>query len=297
VLSIINILGVKPGARTTTLLTVIKVGGLAIVILGGLFMPFSAPAPLQSLAPVQTNILAGFAAALVPISFTYGGWQQLNFVAGEIKDAQRKVPLAMALGVAIVAAIYVGANIVYLRALGPQGMAESTAIAQAATRVFFGDVASRMITLLIAISILAFSNVVVMVTPRVFYAMARDGVFFQSLADVHPSFNTPAKAIILQGAWAIGLVLLGSIGALVNGVVFADWIFFGLGAASLFVFRRRNAGRETFRTPGYPVVPLFFVLAAIIAVGSAVFTYPRESIIGIGLLGAGCLFYLIRKPK
>lgn len=296
-LSVINILGVKPGARTTTLLTIIKVAGLGIVIVGGLFMPFSGPPALAELSPSQTSVLAGFAAALVPISFTYGGWQQLNFVAGEIKDAQRTVPLAMALGVAIVAAIYVGANVVYLRALGPQGMAESTAIAQAATRVFFGDVASRMITLLIAISILAFSNVVVMVTPRVFYAMARDGVFFQTLADLHPSFDTPVKAIVLQGAWAIGLVLLGSIGALVNGVVFADWIFFGLGAASLFVFRRKNAGDETFRTPGYPVVPFFFVLAAVVAVGSAVITYPRESVIGIGLLVAGAIFYVIRKPK
>ena len=295
-LSIINLLGVKPGARTTTLLTAIKVLGLGILIVGGLLVPYHG-IPAAKVVGLQNGLLAGFAAALVPISFTYGGWQQLNFVAGEIKDAQRKVPIAMALGVAIVAAIYVGANLVYLRALGPQGMAASQAIAQSTAQVLFGDVAARLITVLIAISILAFSNVVVMVTPRVFYAMARDGVFVRGLAELHPRFNTPAKAIVVQGVWAIFLVMMGSIGALVNGVVFADWIFFGLGAASLFVFRRRGAGQETFRTPGYPIVPIFFVIAAMVAVGSAIVTYPRESMIGIGMIAGGCLFYFVRKSR
>ena len=291
-LSAINIVGVRPGTRTTTLLTIVKVLGLGTLIVWGLAVPHT---PSVALAPVRASLLAGFAGALVPISFTYGGWQQLNFVAGEIRDAQRKVPIAMALGVGIVALIYVGANLVYLRALGPAGMAESTAIAQSAAQVLFGDVAARAITVLIAISILAFSNVVVMVTPRVFYAMARDGVFLHALAEIHPRFNTPAKAIVLQGIWAILLVLVGSIGALVNGVVFADWIFFGLGAASLFAFRKRAGDGVTFRTPGYPVVPGFFVLAAIVAVGSAVSTYPRESLIGVAMLSIGAVFYLVRK--
>ena len=293
-LSAINIVGVKPGTRTTTLLTMVKVLGLGVLIVWGLAVPHAqTPAVTQT----STHLLAGFAAALVPISFTYGGWQQLNFVAGEIRDAQRKVPAALALGVAMVALVYTGANLVYLRALGPQGMAQSTAIAQAAAQVLFGDVAARAITVLIAISILAFSNVVVMVTPRVFYAMARDGVFLRSLAEVHPRFNTPARAIVLQGAWASLLVLFGSIGALVNGVVFADWIFFGLGAASLLVFRQRDPGAKGFRTPGYPVVPSFFILAAIVAVGSAVSTYPRESLIGMGMLVIGAAIYLARKPS
>ena len=291
-LSAINILGVKPGTRTTTLLTIVKVLGLGILIVWGLAVPHT---PAVATAPVSVPLLAGFAGALVPISFTYGGWQQLNFVAGEIRDAQRRVPIAMALGVGIVAVVYVGANLVYLRALGPSGMAQSTAIAQSAAQVLFGDVAARAITVLIAISILAFSNVVVMVTPRVFYAMARDGVFLDALAEIHPRFNTPAKAILLQGIWATLLVLLGSIGALVNGVVFADWIFFGLGAASLFVFRKRHRDAASFHTPGFPIVPAFFVIAAIVAVGSAITTYPRESLIGMGMLLIGAAFYLIRR--
>jgi basic amino acid/polyamine antiporter, APA family len=298
VLSIINILGVKPGTRTTTILTAIKVLALGALIIAGLFFAHT-PVDRPSMSVTLSNsLLAGFAAALVPISFSYGGWQQLNFVAGEIKDAQRKVPIALALGVAVVAAIYLGANAVYLRALGPHGMAQSDAIAQASASALFGDVAGRLITVLIAISILAFSNVVVMVTPRVFYAMARDGVFVKSMADLHPRFGTPARAIMLQGVWAIVLVLIGSIGMLVNGVVFADWIFFGLGAASLFVFRRRaGAGDVAFRVPGYPVVPIFFVLAAIVAVGSAVTSYPRESLIGVAMLLAGAVIYRFRSGR
>jgi basic amino acid/polyamine antiporter, APA family len=297
-LSIINILGVKPGARTTTVLTAVKVLALGTLIVAGLFL---APAPVDrpSLSlNLSNSLLGGFAAALVPISFSFGGWQQLNFVAGEIRDAQRKVPIALALGVAVVAAIYLGANAVYLRALGPHGMANSDAIAQASAAVLFGDFAGRLITVLIAVSILAFSNVVVMVTPRVFYAMAKDGVFVKSLAELHPRFGTPARAIVLQGAWAIVLVLVGSIGMLVNGVVFADWIFFGLGAASLFFFRRRDAERDVaFRVPGYPVVPIFFVLAAVVAVGSAVKSYPRESLIGVGLLLVGAVIYRLRSGR
>ena len=298
VLSIINVLGVRPGARTTTVLTVVKVLGLGILIVGGLLLPHTAasPSPVTFAPLAPFPVLAGFAAALVPISFSFGGWQQLNFVAGEIRDAQRKVPVALALGVAIVAAIYIGANAVYLKALGPAGMAQSSAIAQESARVLFGDAASRAITVLIAISILAFSNVVVMVTPRVFYAMARDGVFIRGLADLHPRFNTPARAIALQGAWAIVLVLIGSIGMLVNGVVFADWIFFGLGAASLFVFRRRDPKNDVaFKTPGYPMIPGFFVIAAMIAVASAVSSYPRESIIGVAMLASGLAIFYFRR--
>jgi APA family basic amino acid/polyamine antiporter len=292
-LSLINILGVKPGTRTTNVLTIIKVVALGALIVIGLGVPHTRTVEFVLAGPQGAGLLAAFGAALVPIFFSYGGWQQLNFVAGEIKDPRRGVPAALALGVGIVALIYVGANAVYLRALGPVGMAESNAIAQAAAQVLFGDFGERAITILIAISILAFSNVVVMVTPRVFYALARDGVFLQSLAQLDRRFETPARAIILQGAWAILLVLVGSIGALVNGVVFADWIFFGLGAASLFVFRRRASGdAAAYRVPGYPLVPAFFVIAAVIAVVSAFASYPIESLIGVGALAAGTVLFV-----
>lgn len=294
-LSVLNVLGVKPGTRATNVLTAIKVTALALLIGAGLFAPMRATVP--EMPAINHSLLAAFAAALVPISFSYGGWQQLNFVAGEVKDAQRKVPFALGLGVGVVALVYIGANLFYLRALGPAGLAASTAPAQASAQALFGEASARGMTILIAISILAFSNVVVMVTPRVFYALAQDGVFLRSLGNVHTRFRTPARAIIVQGIWAVVLVLVGNIGLLVNGVVFADWIFFGLGAASLFVFRRRDPDADVpYKTPGYPVVPAFFVLAAMAAVASAITSYPRESLIGVALLAMGAgLFYPINR--
>ncbi len=291
-LSALNALGVKPGARTTTILTTIKVLALGFLIIAGLALPHTHTMGVIMGRPAGSALFAGFAAALVPISFSYGGWQQLNFVGGEIKDAQRRIPAALALGVGVVALIYLGANAFYLRALGPVGMGESQALAQDATRVLLGEGPARLVTVLIAVSILAFSNVVVMVTPRVFYALGQDGIFLRSLAALHPRYATPVRAIVVQAVWTIVLILIGNIGMLVNGVVFADWIFFGLGAASLFILRRRDRAEAiTFRTPGYPIVPGFFVLAAIIAVGSAIASYPRESLIGMAMLIVGSALY------
>jgi APA family basic amino acid/polyamine antiporter len=294
--SALNVLGVKPGARTTTLLTVIKVAAIVLFIGLGLVMEPRQPPTATIDLPATGTMLLGFGAALVPVLFSYGGWQQLNFLAGEVRSPERRVPLALALGVSIVAFVYVGANVVYLRALGPGGMAASTALARDAGVVLFGEFASRAITALVAISILAFSNVVIMATPRVFYALAQDGVFLRGLSVLHPRFHTPARAIVLQGIWAIVLVLIGNIGALVNGVVFADWIFFGLGAASIFVIRRRDKTTPAFQVPGYPLVPAFFVLAALVAVGSAILAYPKESSLGVGLLAVGAgLFNIFRR--
>ena len=294
-LTALNILGVKPGARTTTVLTLIKVAALAVVIIAGFTMARVTSAALPGTPLGRRGILLGFAAALVPISFSYGGWQQLNFVAGEIKEPRKRIPVAMAMGVGVVALVYLGANAFYLHALGPVAMGSSQALAQDATRALFGETAARLVTVLIAISILAFCNVVVMVTPRVFYALGQDGVFLRSLSYLHPQYRTPVRALLLQGVWASVLVVIGDIGMLVNGVVFADWIFFGLGAASLFVFRRRDRSDDVaYKTPGYPVVPAFFVLAAIVAVASAVGSYPRESLIGVAMLMAGTVLFLVK---
>jgi basic amino acid/polyamine antiporter, APA family len=298
-LSGLNLLGLKPGTRTTTFLTVIKVAAFLGMIGVGLLVEPRGPAPTP-LPPAQAGLLAALGAALVPVLFSYGGWQQLNFMAGEIKAPERRIPIALALGVGVVALVYIGGNIVYLRALGPEGMAASSALARDASVALFGESAGRIVTVLVAISILAFSNVVVMATPRVFYALARDGVFLRSLAELHPRFGTPARAIVLQAIWTIVLIWVGTIGALVNGVVFADWIFFGLGAASIFVMRKREAGSgsaERFRVPGYPVVPLFFVLAALVAVSSAVMTYPRESVLGALLLAVGAVLYVAQSRR
>jgi APA family basic amino acid/polyamine antiporter len=300
-LSVLNILGVKPGGRTVTLLTIVKIGALALLIGAGLLVSFTAPPSVGTVTVAGQafahagpfTLLAAFGAALVPVLFTYGGWQQLNFVAEEVHSAERKIPVALVAGVLIVAAIYMGTNLVYLRALGPAGMAGSNRVAAETAIILFGPATARLLTILVALSILAFANVVVLVTPRVYFALARDDVFLPSLAVVHPRFHTPARAIALQGIWAIVLVLIGSIGRLVNGVVFADWIFFGLGAASLFVMRRRLP-QASFMAPLYPWLPGFFVVAAAIAVLSAIIAYPLDSLLGAGVMLLGAGLYFIR---
>ena len=171
----------------------------------------------------------------------------MNFLAVEVQSAERRLPLALGLGVGIVTVVYLAANVVYLRALGPYGMAHSSALASDTASVLYGPAAARIVT--IVISILAFSNVVVMATPRVFYALAQDGAFLPSLTKLHPRYQTPARALVLQGVWTIALVLIGNIGLLVNGVVFADWIFFGLGAASIFAIRHRHGSAAPYRVP------------------------------------------------
>lgn len=247
-LSALNALGVRPGSRTVTAITLLKIASLAVLVGAGVWVLVGgggggvafngALGPAEAAWPPESLPLA-FGAALVPVLFSCGGWQQLNMVGGEVRDPGRRIPLALTLGVGIVAVAYLGVNGVYLGALGPGGVAASPRVAADAAEGLFGPVGAQLVTAAVALSILGITNVIILASPRVYFALARDGAFLPALARVHPRFGTPARAIALQGAWASLLALVGSIGALVNGVVFADWIFFGLGAASLFVIRRQ----------------------------------------------------------
>ena len=294
VLSAINWLGVKPGARTTTALTIIKVAAFVGLIAIGLFAPApTAMVPQRAIDPYFLGL--GILAALSFVVFSYGGWQQLNFVAGEVRDAERRVPIALGLGVTVVTFVYLGLNWTYLRALGgPDAMADSRAVASDAAAAFLGPTAGQVVTILIAVSILAFSNVVVLVTPRVFYALGQDHAFFRALSEVHPRYRTPTRAIALQGIWTIVLIIIGNIGMLVNGVVFADWIFFGLGGASIFFIRRKaNAPSGAYRTPLYPLLPAFFVLCAITVVVATILQFFVQSMIGFALLIVGAVLWKV----
>lgn len=256
-LSALNAVGVRPGGRTVTAITLLKIASLATLVGAGAWALMAAGrgswegalAPAEAGWPPESLPVA-FGAALVPVLFSCGGWQQLNMVGGEVRDPARRIPLALSLGVAIVAAAYLGVNAVYLGALGAGGVAGSASVAADTADALFGPVGARLVTAAVALSILGIANVIILASPRVYFALAGEGIFLSELARVHPRFGTPARAIALQGAWASVLAVIGSIGALVNGVVFADWIFFGLGAASLFVIRRREKG--TAPAPGEP---------------------------------------------
>ena len=296
-LSGINYVGVRPAAITQNIFTVLKLVALAALIGAGLVIAVPLPPPHLA-APSPPSYLAALGSALVPILFTYGGWQQTNFIAEEIVEPERNLPRALLIGVTIVVSVYMLANLAYLRVLGHSGLAASTAPAADTMRAVLGPVGGTVIAAGIAISTFGFLNLVILVTPRVLQAMAADGVFFQRFAVLHPRYHTPSAAILALAVCAVILTLSGTFGQLVDYVTFGDWIFFGLTAASLFVYRRRIADPEpTFRVPGYPYTVLVFVAAAAFVVYSSIASNPRNAAIGAGLIALGIPAFLYwRRP-
>jgi basic amino acid/polyamine antiporter, APA family len=290
-LSAINYIGVKPGAVTQNVFTLLKLGALAFLIVAGLALGHAPVAtPLPPL-PEGTIVLA-VGAALVPVLFAFGGWQQTNFVAEELIDAERNLPRALLMGVGIVVAVYLLANLAYLKTLGIAGLATSTAPAADAMRALLGPQGAGVIAAGIAVSTFGFLNLVILVSPRVYRAMAADGLFFPSLGRLHPRYRTPTAAILFQGAWAVILTLTGKYGDLLDYVVFGDWIFFAATAATLFVFRDREPrglerGNLRFRMPGFPAGPIVFILAALYVVLGSVASNPVNALKGTALIALG----------
>ena len=307
-LSTINYVGVKPGAVTQNVFTLLKLAALAGLIGAGLLL-LGHPVPGTSAAPqAPSNVVLAVGASLVPVLFAYGGWQQSNFIAEEMIDAERNLPRALVIGVTIVVAVYVLANITYLRTLGATGLAASTAPAADAMRNVLGAGGATVIAAGIAVSSFGFLNLVILVSPRVYQTMSADGAFFPALARLHPRFRTPGAAIVFQGGWAILLTLTGSYGQLLDYVVFGDWIFFGLVVSTLFVYRRRDGlgvrgpgsgtrGVAGYRAWGYPATPALFVLAAVYVVASSVASNPKNAAIGAFLLLLGIPVYLYWKAR
>ena len=301
ILSAVNFVGVKPGSRVLNVLVVLKIGALAILIVFGFLAPshelwWSAT---RASANADRSAILAFGAAMVPILFAYGGWQNANYVAEEIENPQRNLPISIIGGTIAVVAIYILVNVVYLRALGLEGLAATTTPAADAARRMFGPLGDRFVTAAIAISTFGFLDLAILAPTRVYYAMAADGSFFPALAQLHPRFRTPGVAIAVQTAWSCILTLSGTYGQLLNYVVFADWIFFGLTVSTVVVFRRtfplarRGPG---FLAPGHPILPVLFVLTAAAIVLSVILADPRSASRGALLIAAGVpLFYLFRR--
>ena len=288
----INYVGVRPAAITQNIFTVLKLAALAALISAGTFLA----APTAPLSASPPPLVSGFGAALVPILFTYGGWQQTNFIAEEIIEPEKNLPRALVLGVGIVVAVYLLANVAYLRVLGAQGLAESTAPAADVMVAILGPTGGRIIAAGIAVSTFGFLNLVILVTPRVLQAMAADGVFFSRLAVLHPVHRTPAAAIVALAACAALLTFSKTFGQLVDYVTFGDWIFFGLTVAGLFIYRAREPN-AAFKVPAYPYTPALFVLAATYVVVSVVIANPRNAGLGALLIAAGIPVFLIWKRQ
>ncbi len=302
-LSVINYFGVKPGSRVLNVLVVLKVAALVIIILAGALAPASdgwLTAARDTSGPHSTIVAFGF--ALVPILFAYGGWQNANYVAEEIQDPQRNLPRSLLAGTVAVIVIYVTVNVIYLRLLGLDGLAATMTPASKAAAAMLGPFGDRFVTLAIAISAFGFLDLGILAPTRVYYAMAADRVFLPSLARLHPRYQTPWVAIIIQSTWTCALALTGRYEQLLNYVVFADWIFFGLTVATVVVFRRRSPVEHRppgmFRSPGYPLIPLAFVAVAAFVVLSVVRDDPSSALRGAILLALGVpVFFLYSRRR
>ena len=303
-LAIVNCLGVRTGSSVQSTLMLLKILAIAALIAGGAWFLFGGSRGASPpVAPAETSPLRtvrALAVAMVPVLFAYGGWQTSNFVAGEIREPRRNLPRALVLGVVGVIVLYLGVNYVCVAVLGPAGLAATTTPASAVMERAFGRRGSQWIALGIAISALGFLSQSILTAPRVYFAMARDGLFFRSVGWIDPRRRVPTVAILLQAAMAIVIALSGRYDQILSYVVSMDFLFFGLTATCLFRFRRRAAepGRDSrlpllARVPGHPVTTALFTVVSWLVVVSTIVKYPRDTAVGFAILAAGVPVYLV----
>ena len=297
-LTAVNYYGVQFGGMLGNMFTMLKIAIISgIVIVGFLAGRGSVDHffPLWG-TPSSGNILSAIGIAMIATLWSYDGWNNLTFLAGEVKDPEKTVPRALLIGTVAVIVIYAATNLAYLYVLPIQEMAQSKLVAADMMERVFSGYGGAIISLCIMISTFGTVNITCMATARVSFAMAKDKLFFSSLGKTHPKFKTPGKALIIQGVWASLLTLTGTYDQLFTYVIFAGWIFFALGAAGVFILRRKiPAASRAFRVPGYPYVPLAFIIVATWFVGNTLVEQTADSLVGLLLLLLGIPFYLYWK--
>jgi APA family basic amino acid/polyamine antiporter len=299
-LTAINCLGVRAGSNVQSALMLLKVAAITGMVGLGLLWGGGHIHPLPLLdEPVSLGLLAAVGAAMTPVAFAYGGWQTASFVAEEMKDSRRDLSRGLILGVMGVIALYLAANFVCLKVLGPAGLAETRTPATAVMRAAMGDRGALWIAVGIAVSTLGFLSQSILTAPRVYYAMARDGLFFASVGRLSPKTAAPVVAIVLQGIAATVIALAGQYEKILNYEVAVDFILFALVATSLFVFRKREAALPAgvHGVPGHPYTTVVFVVACVAIVGSTVWNDPGNAVIGWLILLTGIPVYLYWSRK
>jgi basic amino acid/polyamine antiporter, APA family len=296
-LTVVNCLGVAMGARVQSALMVLKIAAIATLVVCGwlLVPPVTGTAAAAPLGGQGVRALFAFGAAMAPVLFAYGGWQTASFVSGELRDPQRDLPRGLLLGVSGVIVLYLGVNWVCVRALGGPGLAQTLAPASAVMERALGPAGARLIAAGIAVSTLGFLSQSMLTAPRVYFAMASDGVFFERVGRIHPRTRVPVFAIALQGAFAMLLTAWGQYRQILDYMIAVDFIFFGLTASCLFVFRRRDEGAtsEGFRTPGHPWTTAIFVAGCWLFVANLVAQKPRDTLLGMAILLTGVPAYAL----
>jgi len=294
VLTVVNCFGVRAGGTVQSALMVIKIFAIALLVFAGGFL---VRGPRVTWHPmigqqISSGLFSAFGAAMVPVLFAYGGWQTACFEAGELKQPRRDLPRALVLGVIGVAALYISVNFICVRALGVTGLAETHTPASAVMRLALGQKGATLIALGIAVSTLGFLSQSVLTAPRVYFAMAEDGVFFRQLAWVHPKTRVPVVAITLQSIWTVVILLSGRYEQILNYVTAMDYTFFTLTASCLFLLRKRGPA-PGFSMPGHPWTTAFFCLACASVVLNTFYRYPGNTLIGLAILATGVPVYYI----
>ena len=305
ILTLINCLGVQAGSVVQSTLMVLKIGAIAALVAAGLFAGGEATASAQAASglldrPVSFDLFTAFGAAMAPVLFAYGGWQTASFIAGEVREPEKTLPRGLLIGVTGVVILYLAVNFVCVLVLGTEGLAATRTPASDVMRAALGDTGARLIAAGIAISALGFLSQSMLTAPRVYYAMAQDGLFFDAVGKLHPQSRVPVVAIALQGVMAIVISLSGRYEQILNYVVSMDFFFFGLTATCIFALRRRDAAASKaspgsslgFNVPGHPVTTIVFTAVSWLIVANTLYTYPENTLIGFAILLAGIPAYL-----
>lgn len=296
VLTVFNYRGVRLGAGIQRVFTFLKLAGIAVVVASAFLAPRHAEIPSHASAPVFA--WTSFGAAMIACLWAYEGWSSLNFIAGEVKRPERNLPLGLALGTGGLVAIYVIANLAYLRVLPVSAIAASDRVAATVAEATMGRIGGILVSLTILISIIGASNGNILTAARIYFAQARDGLFFKSVGDVHPRFETPHVSIAVQGLWAAVLAVSGSYELLFSYVIFTAWIFYGLAVLAVIVLRTKARDLpRPYKMWGYPATPLAFAAIAFWFVTNTIVAAPLSSLIGLGIVATGVPVYYYWRRK
>lgn len=299
VLTVINCFGVRAGSTLQNVLMTLKIAAIVMLVAFGFALanPSGANSGAMLDRPVSLDLLTAIGAALIPVMFAYGGWQTSCFVAGELREPQKDLPRGLLIGVIGVILLYLSVNLVCVYALGAEGLSRTKTPASEVMRIALGDTGAKIIAVGITISTLGFLSQGMLTAPRVYFAMADDGLFFRLIARLNPKTLVPVAAIVLQGVWAIIIAVSGRYEQILNYVVAVDFIFFGLSAICVFVFRRRDRAETKFKIPFHPFTTGFFIAACFFVVAATIYKYPENSLIGLALMLAGIPIYFLWKRR
>ena len=291
-LSAVNYVGVRHGSTLQTAFTIAKVVAIAVLVTAGFALAPAAPQPPAAAASSAEPLTAtAFGTALAAALFAFGGWHMVTYAAEEIREPERTIPRALAIGTLVVTACYMALNAAYFHVLPVDAVARSSRVAADAADAVMGSGGAALMSGLVVVSTLGALAGVILAGPRAYLAMARDGLLFAWAGEVHPRYRTPHRAIVLQAAWAAVLVSTGTYRALFTRVIYTEWLFFALMALGMLALRRRPGYAPAYRVWGYPVVPVLFAAVALAIVVTQVVARPVESATGLLMVGAGWPVY------